>query len=904
MSAGQMACISSMSVRQLITVLSSVLALAYTGVAQQVRVPITVGESAGIDRTDEPVSSGIPLPQGKVKDLKSLVLVDKTSGKEVPCQFAVLGSWPDKSVKWVLLDFFASMKAGGKAEFTLTNEGRKSEPEVAAIQVKDSADAIEVNTGPLQFKISKKRCTILDEVTANGAPLITPQERCESIMVLGGGYPVSTADGAPTNTTVEMSGPLRTVIRSEGAFLNTNKAPIYKGTVTYEMRVTAYAGKPYIKLDFSIRNAGPFAFGKQDRWINADSWGIRFPISQKAVASGNWAMTCADGQYQVEADKPARLNQWLMYPENNDIGWISAKSDEETKREAIALQEPKLANLETNGVGFYYMIHSKDELKALGQKASGWAALSRGDTPLVTVISRNFWQNAPRGFSASPGELVLNILPDGSFWPRSEKMSKQNTYLLYGTIRKTAESLVWFGPVKSGCAQENKRFERPLIARAPASWYAETGAVWPMASLMPRSPEEKTAEAITRYEKLQRAKIHRDAGELSGPSVALPELKKLNIPNLERDVPELFVGKKYSIVSLRDDYPEVFAGFMNFGDVIWGFGYCQLHYDFTYGVLLQHLRFEDPDMFYVGQEMAQHRCDVDKGYSGLQHYEKGFHGFNERIDRPRYRDQYPPNATHNWCRGIFLHGALTGDPASIREANATAKAMAGVLQGVKGKQPSHEFRLYGWSIEACMAAYEYTGDETYLKTALDGFTDSLLKLESENGGDGMVLKDGKQSAQFVAYCINALISLHHYSQKKEVAEFLKRVLDFQREEGTEGGKMQRGKYLPLMFCRGGDKEGDDDGMASLSYNLQFADGYAYLYSLYGRKEDLKMARQAFQDFIFYYGANQAEVEPAFRTPLGYHFRTRVDNMVSKIHSFSTRFGQSYLMVEAAAGDKK
>ena len=71
---------------------------------------LTVREPAGIERVDEPVTTGVPFAPGVLAKGAPLALLD-AKGKEVPLQTRVLAHWPDGSVKWVLLDFQTGVPA-------------------------------------------------------------------------------------------------------------------------------------------------------------------------------------------------------------------------------------------------------------------------------------------------------------------------------------------------------------------------------------------------------------------------------------------------------------------------------------------------------------------------------------------------------------------------------------------------------------------------------------------------------------------------------------------------------------------------------------------------------------------------------------------------------------------------
>lgn len=61
-------------------------------------VPLTVYETLGIARRDEPVTSGVPLPFGKVRDPRRVMVTD-ASGREIPTQVTVLSRHKDGSLR-------------------------------------------------------------------------------------------------------------------------------------------------------------------------------------------------------------------------------------------------------------------------------------------------------------------------------------------------------------------------------------------------------------------------------------------------------------------------------------------------------------------------------------------------------------------------------------------------------------------------------------------------------------------------------------------------------------------------------------------------------------------------------------------------------------------------------------
>ena len=116
--------------------------------AAAISLPLTVREWHGFPRTDEPVTCGVPMQPGALRDL-SRVAIRSPEGARVPAQFAALAHWPDGSVRWLLCDFQASVAAKEAAVYTLADS---LEPAPATpLRLEESEEAYTVTTGPLKF---------------------------------------------------------------------------------------------------------------------------------------------------------------------------------------------------------------------------------------------------------------------------------------------------------------------------------------------------------------------------------------------------------------------------------------------------------------------------------------------------------------------------------------------------------------------------------------------------------------------------------------------------------------------------------------------------------------------------------------------------------------------------------
>jgi hypothetical protein len=160
-----------------------ILALAATGAAAKpFAVALHVREDAGVARIAEPLASGLPLPQGAVFNPADLRVTSPT-GQPVPCQAHQLGlSWPDGSLRWVLVQFQATVAANKDAIYTLMSDPGKP-PVLPREHVSvangvvggvPNPDAVQVTTGPLRFTVSRSDFRLPNTLASALAPPRSP----------------------------------------------------------------------------------------------------------------------------------------------------------------------------------------------------------------------------------------------------------------------------------------------------------------------------------------------------------------------------------------------------------------------------------------------------------------------------------------------------------------------------------------------------------------------------------------------------------------------------------------------------------------------------------------------------------------------------------------------------------
>jgi len=316
---------------------------------------MTVEEPSGIRRNAWPVTSGIPFAKGRVENPRE-VSVFRTDGQEAPLQTEVLATWPDGSVRWLLLDFQVDLDAGEKKSFSVRHGPGTSRATVREpIRVTDGDRRVVIDTGPMRLQLSKHEFRLLDAawLDTDGNGEFSDHERVTGSE--GAGIVLTTRDGnsfradaARAKLTVEQAGPLRACVRIEG-----KHGSSVGHMLRYVVRIHAYRGQPTLKIYYTFIN---------------------------------------DWQKQVMA-RIDSLNLGFSLAEKRDTGHLLDGNSATAKL---------LFQVEDNR----YQLDGKPA----GERAAGWAALGGSKAGLAVGV-REFWQNWPKSISHSPGKLTLGICP-------------------------------------------------------------------------------------------------------------------------------------------------------------------------------------------------------------------------------------------------------------------------------------------------------------------------------------------------------------------------------------------------------------------------------------------------------------------------------------------------------------
>jgi len=192
---------------------------------------------------------GVPWPRGAVKRGQEFALrTDK--GEALPVQSWELAYWPDDSLKWTGHAIGAD---SGLTEKLVLSPGAPAAP-VQAVSVKESADAIEIDTGVLQVRIAKRGGMIFDSITRGGREIL----RAGQLVALWQDKPELEAAGALrqenfsgkiSEAAVEQRGPVRAVVKLTGTHKSASGG---REWLPFTVRLYFHAGGEAVRMIHSF----------------------------------------------------------------------------------------------------------------------------------------------------------------------------------------------------------------------------------------------------------------------------------------------------------------------------------------------------------------------------------------------------------------------------------------------------------------------------------------------------------------------------------------------------------------------------------------------------------------------------------------------------------------------------
>jgi hypothetical protein len=417
-------------------------------------VRLTIQEREGIARKDEVVVTGVPLPEGAVKDAGELTILDG-GGKPVFAEIRPVVKWPDGSVRWVHLYFRADCPADGATAVTLSRGERPARE--SRLRATDSPDAVTVVTGPLKFVVRKKGFNLIDAAWVDESgqgrfdaerQVVAPHRGGAVAKVDRQSY--AAVDDADSQVAIEESGPMHVVIKATGAHKNEKGGK----QLDYVARLYACEGSPVVRLVYTF--------------VNAQGTNRQVPMILESLHL-DLPTTVKQGRALVGATggaKSATLGA--------DAEAFAFASDSDT-------------------IGYGGAVEGTEKGKDGKPTSPGWVDLSDGRKGLAVGL-RWFWQMHPKTVEVSgDGRLRMGLYP--------ERFGKP-AYVYMGVARTHYAALVFHeGADPARLEAQFAGLRHPLLALAPPKWYCrDTKVFGPLAESNPDIYKPEWLPVVKRYD--------------------------------------------------------------------------------------------------------------------------------------------------------------------------------------------------------------------------------------------------------------------------------------------------------------------------------------------------------------------------------------------------------------------
>ena len=420
------------------------------GWSQEIDIPLTVRETAGLARHQYPITSGVPLPRGLLKSARLLQLMDG-QGKFVPAVIEEIARWAeDGSLQWVQVHFAASLPANGQLVYFLRRVGglpRFPSP----IGLSRHSQGVEVVTGPLRLFMGGPSQQLLDQVWVDenwGYDFSARTRILDSgrfrMVLKSGGKTYGMGPWSENRVEVEEANAFRAVIRVSGTFVSEDAEA---APVDYVARVTVYGGKTFFKLGLTlVRPCGagtgefPVEGFSLEAQLNLD------PLSRRFALGGG------DRDHQGHFDRTSTVSLYLDGPDSYRLSVVEANkatSGENAGREPVSrtLRRGVAKEFRSN---------------------LGWADLSDERHGLAVGV-KQFRHLYPKAIEIKKsGSLIARLFPEEAEpWniPAGGSRTHQMLFYFHGD-RSLAQ-----GRVKN----ELMGLQKPVYAFASPSWYCRAG---------------------------------------------------------------------------------------------------------------------------------------------------------------------------------------------------------------------------------------------------------------------------------------------------------------------------------------------------------------------------------------------------------------------------------------------
>jgi hypothetical protein len=637
-------------------------------------------ESVRSHAAPQPLSVGIPCRKGRLREPFALELC-RSTGESLASQTQILARWPDKSVKWLLVDAIVPETPAGRSVLHLQTRERGRKRETCSLACRESSTEIRIDTGPAVFAIDRRRQRLLDQVMCAGRNLLAPDGVVLEFRDSKGRVRVPMLE----DVCLERKGPVRATLRLGGRL---------KGSpCLWRARLCFYAGLGLVRCRLTLHNPRR-ARHRGGLWDLGDPGSVLF--RELAVCLHGMPAKQQKASWITEPGVPAITSDSAVEIYQDSSGGMNWQSRNHVDR---------AGKIPCSFQGFRVRTNEGD---TFGKRATPVVALQMEHGGVVAAFPE-FWQQFPKAIEAGDGQLRFGVFPRQHAGLHELQGGEQKTQALWLDFTANApgiESLLWVHHparllVDPNCCADSGAAPylsgRPETANPSFTWLLEE-AVDPLHGLAAQR------EVIDEYG-------WRNYGDLYADHEAA-----------------YFVGGGPLISHYNNQYDVLLGALLQYlrtGDPQW-WGLADPLARHVIDIDIYHTQRDrsayNGGLFwhtdhYRTAATATHRC-----YSAANQAPNGKYGGG-------------PGNEHNYTTGLLLYYYLTGDPEARDAVCSLAdwvvamddgeRDLLGILDdGPTGRasctaEPGYHGpgRGCGNSINALLDAWQLTGSREYLRHA-------------------------------------------------------------------------------------------------------------------------------------------------------------------------------------------
>ncbi|WP_052691872.1 RIFT barrel domain-containing protein [Teredinibacter purpureus] len=374
-------------------------------------IPVArIAETQGYARVHEPITLGLPFPQGNILSADTLALATD-SGEILKADFTVTARWPDSSVRWCLVNTQVSIQAHAETHLSLMTNCPPAQ-EAPPLNCLESGEMFVVGSTHFSARLHSQDAslTVVRDDNAfelNGPQLTDMQDNRLKAVV-------------DSTECVRSSANSALILSQHGHF--SSPSPQLPLPIRFTSRWQFYGSSPLARLDITLENPNR-AQHENGHWDIDDPAAFAFRRLHTTVkASGqNATVGC-----QLDTNTPLTEQH-----EGFSIVQHSSGGQHWNSKNHVNADGDVTLNIK-------------------GFRCTGHNAISEGERAQPIIFTRGlsltldkFWQNFPSGFSVSPHKISTELFPRQSDQHYRLQGGEHKTHTVFFDFSDDPQALTW-----------------------------------------------------------------------------------------------------------------------------------------------------------------------------------------------------------------------------------------------------------------------------------------------------------------------------------------------------------------------------------------------------------------------------------------------------------------------------